>query len=74
MPAPRVFYLYPVKPKPDLMATSKIPNHFKTEKPVAILVDGGFFLKITGLGEEEDRKEAKGRHLIERTVIRYHRP
>ena len=29
------------------MATSKIPDHFKTEKPVAILVDGGFFLKIT---------------------------
>ena len=27
------------------MATSKIPDHFKTEKPVVILVDGGFFLK-----------------------------
>jgi len=36
MPAPRVFYFYPVKPRPDLMATSKIPDHFKTEKPVAI--------------------------------------
>lgn len=47
MPAPRVFYFYPMKPNPDLMATSKIPvpDHFKTEKPVAILVDGGFFLK-----------------------------
>ncbi len=33
-----------MKPNPPLKGTSEVPEYLKTEKPVAILVDGSFFL------------------------------
>lgn len=33
-----------MKQNPPEKGTAEVPEHFKTEKPVAILVDGGFFL------------------------------